>query len=89
MRLNQEHKNMIYAAVITPFTEDVAKAYHALADKVNGTDFVHKMFDHEKIDISETLLKIFPKTKTTTSPKTAARAEIKFQSNALLVEYPA
>lgn len=56
MRLNQAHKNMIYAAVITPFAEDVAKAYHALADKVNGTDFVHKMFDHEKIDISETLL---------------------------------
>ena len=56
MRLNQAHKNMIYAAVIAPFTEDVAKAYHALADKVNDTDFVHKMFNHEKIDISETLL---------------------------------
>ena len=56
MRLNQAHKNMIYAAVIAPFTEDVAKALHGLADKINGTDFVHKIFDHEKIDISETLL---------------------------------
>ena len=56
MRLNQTHKNMIYAAVIAPFAEDVKKAYHALADKINGTDFAHKMFDHEKIDISETLL---------------------------------
>ena len=56
MRLNQAHKNMIYAAVMTPFAEDVAKACRGLADKVNNTDFIHKIFDHEKIDISETLL---------------------------------
>lgn len=46
---------MIYAAVIAPFAEDVGKACVALADKLNDTDFIHKMFDHEKIDITETL----------------------------------
>lgn len=54
MRLNQAHKNMIYAAVIAPFAEDVAKACRDLGDKIGNTDFVHKMFDHEKIDITET-----------------------------------
>lgn len=55
MRLNQTHKALIYAAVMAPFAEDVAKACHELADKINNTDFIHKMFDHEKIDITETL----------------------------------
>ncbi len=55
MRLNQTHKNMIYAAVIAPFAEDVAKACRDLGDKVNNTDFIHKMFDHEKIDVSDAL----------------------------------
>ena len=55
MRLNITHKNMIYAAVMVPFAEDVAKACRELADKINNTDFVHKMFGHEKIDVSESL----------------------------------
>ncbi len=55
MRLNQAHKNMIYAAVMTPFAEDVAKACRELADKINNTDFAHKIFDHEKIDVPEAL----------------------------------
>ena len=36
-----------------------------------------------------TLSKIFPKIKTIAKPKTAASAEIKFQSNAFFFEYPA
>ena len=55
MHLNKAYKNAIYTAVMVPFVEDVVKAHHGLADKINNTEFVHKIFDCEKIDLSETL----------------------------------
>lgn len=55
MRLTNQHKRDIYAAVMDPFIRDIRVAYATLAHKVHNTDFVHKLFDAEKPDIDQYL----------------------------------
>lgn len=58
MRLNNQHKRDIYAAVMNPFVRDIRVAYATLAHKVHNTDFVYKLFDAEKPDIDQHLNEI-------------------------------
>lgn len=58
MRLTNQHKRDIYAAVMDPFVRDIRVAYATLAHKVHNTDFVHKFFDAEKPDIDKYLKEI-------------------------------
>ena len=55
MRLSNQHKRDIYAAVMEPFVRDIRVAYATLAHKVHETEFVHKLFDAEKPDIDQHL----------------------------------
>ena len=58
MRLTNQHKRDIYAAVMNPFVRDIRVAYATLAHKVHNTTFVHKLFDAEKPDIDRHLKEI-------------------------------
>lgn len=58
MRLTNQHKRDIYAAVMDPFVRDIRIAYATLAHKVHETDFVYKLFDAEKPDIDKHLREI-------------------------------
>lgn len=55
MRLTNQHKRDIYAAVMNPFVRDIRVAYAALAHKIHSTEFIHKLFDAEKPDIDQHL----------------------------------
>lgn len=58
MRLTNQHKRDIYAAVMNPFVRDIRVAYATLAHKIHNTEFVHKFFDAEKPDIDQHLNEI-------------------------------
>lgn len=76
MRLTNQHKRDIYAAVMEPFIRDIRVAYATLAHKVHETEFVHKFFDAEKPDIDRPLEKMQKFYGATTLSHTAKRQEI-------------
>lgn len=55
MRLTTQHKRDIYIAVLQPFYKDVMIALAIMAEELDGTEFVHSIFDEQPLDVDQQL----------------------------------